>query len=104
MSMTWLLSEASFACGLTLTNVTAPGSIPTCWAKAGHITREASPAGLPSFLPAKSFGPAMPLLLSLRVVGGRHPIERQRDLFLGHCRDGREQRQRGEGFQCELRH
>jgi len=55
---------AILAVGPTLTKLTASGAMPAALAKAGHITRAASPGGLPILWPGKSFGPLMPVLFS----------------------------------------
>ncbi len=47
-----------------LTQVTELGSMPTFFAKAGHMVRAPSPAGFPIFLPAKSLTLLIPELLS----------------------------------------
>src|SRR3569623_3227167 len=57
MSTVWLFSAAIFAVGPTLTKPTESGASPAALAKAGHITREASPGGLPILWPAKSLTP-----------------------------------------------
>ena len=64
MSTAWLLSAADFAVGPILTKDTESAASPMALAKAGHITREASPGGLPILRPAKSLGPFTPLLFS----------------------------------------
>ena len=60
ISTVWLFNAADFAVGPTLTKETESGARPAALAKAGHITREASPGGLPILRPAKSFGPLTP--------------------------------------------
>jgi hypothetical protein len=47
ISTVWLFSAAILAVGPTLTKFTESGAIPAALANAGHITREASPGGLP---------------------------------------------------------
>ena len=47
-----------------LTQVTDAGSMPLALASAGQIVRAPSPAGLPIFLPARSFTDLMPELFS----------------------------------------
>ncbi len=56
------LAALDFSTG-TVT-LTEAGSTPTFLASAGHMVRAPSPAGLPIFLPARSFTLAMPELLS----------------------------------------
>src|SRR6266851_1730506 len=63
-SMVLALSAPSLALASILTQVTDAGSMPTFLASAGHMVRAPSPAGLPIFLPARSFTPVMPELLS----------------------------------------
>ena len=63
MSMRPDIRLGILACGAMLTNLTLSTGMPTAWAKAGHMTRAASPGGLPMLWPGKSFGPVMPLAL-----------------------------------------
>src|SRR5215467_6096249 len=63
-SMVLALSAPSLALASMLTQVTEFGSTPTFLAKACHIVRAPSPAGLPIFLPARSLTLRMPELLS----------------------------------------
>src|SRR5919197_5035204 len=58
------LSAPSLEVASMLTQVTDPGSTPNFLARAGNMMRAPSPTGLPIFLPAKSFTPVMPELLS----------------------------------------
>ena len=63
-SMVFAFSALSLELASMLTQVTEFGSMPTFFASAGHMVRAPSPAGLPIFLPARSFTPLMPELLS----------------------------------------
>src|SRR5260370_40070844 len=58
------LSALSLALASMLTQVTEFGSMPTRLAKAGHMERAPSPAGLPIFLQARSLTSRMPEVLS----------------------------------------
>ena len=57
-------SAASFEFASMLTQVTEFASMPLALASAGQIVRAPSPAGLPIFLPARSFTDLMPELFS----------------------------------------
>src|SRR5215475_7455967 len=63
-SMVFAFRALSLALASMLTQVTEFGSMPAFLAKAGHIVRAPSPAGLPIFLPARSLTLRMPELLS----------------------------------------
>ncbi len=60
ISTVWLFSAAILAVGPTLTKLTESGAMPAALAKAGHITREASPGGLPILWLGKSLAPFTP--------------------------------------------
>src|SRR3954471_17942241 len=63
-STVFALSAPSLALASMFTHVTEFGSMPFVFARAGHMVRSPSPAGLPIFLPARSLSLLMPLLLS----------------------------------------